>query len=53
MAKPDEIQQVFVNIIKNAIQAMDGKGHLRLSSSEKNGSVIVAIHDSGRGIPKE
>lgn len=53
MAKPDEIQQVFVNIIKNGIQAMGGKGLLRLSSAAENGMVTVSIHDFGPGIPKE
>ncbi len=52
-AKPDEIQQVFVNIIKNGMQAMGGRGLLRLSSASENGTVTVAIHDSGPGIPKE
>ena len=53
MAKPEEIQQIFVNVIKNGIQAMEGKGLLRLSSAAENGTVIVTIHDSGPGIPKE
>ena len=53
IAKPDEIQQVFVNIIKNGIQAMGGKGLLRLSSASENGTITVSIHDSGPGIPKE
>ncbi len=53
IAKPDEIQQVFVNIIKNGIQAMGGKGLLRLSSASDNGTVTVTIHDSGPGIPRE
>ncbi len=53
MAKPDEIQQVFVNIIKNGIQAMHGKGAMRLSTMLENGDVKVEIHDSGPGIPRE
>ena len=53
IAKPDEIQQVFVNIIKNGMQAMDGKGLLRLSSALEDGTVTVSIHDAGIGIPKE
>ena len=53
MAKPDEIQQVFVNVIKNGLQAMHGKGRMRLSSTLENGEVKVVIHDSGSGIPRE
>jgi signal transduction histidine kinase len=53
LAKPEEIQQVFLNIISNAVQAMDGKGKLFLSSRQDHGNVIVQIRDNGPGIPPE
>jgi signal transduction histidine kinase len=53
LAKPEEIQQVFLNIISNAIQAMEGKGTLTLSSRQDHGHVIVQIRDTGPGIPPE
>lgn len=52
-AKPEEIQQVFINIISNAVQAMDGKGKLTLTSRNHNGFIVVQIQDTGPGIPQE
>ncbi|TAJ22884.1 MAG: sensor histidine kinase [Nitrospirae bacterium] len=52
LARPEEIQQVFLNIIINAIQAMDGQGTLRLSTEQKDGWVRIRIADTGPGIPQ-
>ncbi len=52
-AKPEEIQQIFVNIIKNSVQAMEGKGNLAISTSLKEDSVEAIVKDTGPGIPKE
>jgi two-component system, NtrC family, sensor kinase len=52
-AKPEEIQQIFINILANAVQAMEGKGELRVSTERDNGNVIAKIVDTGPGIPKE
>ncbi|MBN2436378.1 MAG: hypothetical protein JXK07_14035 [Spirochaetes bacterium] len=49
----DKLNQVWINIIRNAVQAMDGKGKLQLIT-EKSGDVgIVKIIDSGKGIPEQ
>ena len=53
LAKPEEIQQVFLNIISNAVQAMEGKGKLTLSSQQDQGFIVVQIRDTGPGIPPE
>jgi signal transduction histidine kinase len=53
LAKPEEIQQVFFNIINNGIQAMDGKGSLEISTYDEGDQVCVKISDTGAGIPKE
>ncbi|NIP99918.1 MAG: HAMP domain-containing protein [Nitrospinaceae bacterium] len=52
-AKPEEIQQVFLNIISNAVQAMDGQGTIELSSLQNNGFIEIRIRDTGPGIPQE
>ena len=52
-AKPEEIQQIFTNLLTNAVQAMEGKGELRISTAGQNGNVLATIKDTGPGIPKE
>src|SRR5581483_2931287 len=52
MARPEELQQVFLNIIVNAIQAMKGHGRLRVETDSADGWVQVRITDNGPGIPK-
>jgi signal transduction histidine kinase len=52
-ATPEEIKQVFFNIIRNGIQAMSGKGILDLSTSLENDQVCIRIKDMGHGIKKE
>ena len=54
---PSELQQVIINLIINAVQAMDGKGILTIQShvlerDGKNG-VCLAFHDSGPGISED
>jgi signal transduction histidine kinase/predicted CoA-binding protein len=48
-----ELNQVWTNIIDNAIDAMDGQGTLRISTRQHDGWVFVEIEDSGPGIPPE
>ncbi|TAJ09130.1 MAG: sensor histidine kinase [Nitrospirae bacterium] len=52
LARPEEVQQVFQNIIVNAIQAMNGQGHLSLSTRFEVGWIVIRIADTGPGIPK-
>ncbi len=53
LANQDELFQVFVNLMTNAIHAMEGKGTLSLSSWRENGLGKIAIADTGGGIPQE
>ncbi|MEA2485212.1 MAG: hypothetical protein QOD46_323, partial [Actinomycetota bacterium] len=52
-AIPGELNQVWTNLIDNAIDAMDGRGTLRLSTRTAGDSVTVEIADTGPGIPAE
>jgi signal transduction histidine kinase len=54
-ADPRQLQQVFLNVINNAVAAMDTGGVLRIQTGfERIGSkVTVRISDSGRGIEPE
>lgn len=57
MSHPSQLQQVFVNLIANAIDAHDGKPHgtirvrTRINDEKQGAEVIIA--DTGSGIPQE
>src|SRR5436305_2406158 len=48
-----ELNQVWTNIIDNAIDGMSGKGELRVRTCKEDSCVLVEIGDNGPGIPKE
>jgi signal transduction histidine kinase len=48
-----ELNQVWTNIIDNAIDAMHGKGELRIRTYRDDDCVVVEIGDNGPGIPEE
>jgi signal transduction histidine kinase len=48
-----ELNQVWTNLIDNAIDAMDGEGELTLRTHKDEDWVVVEIEDSGEGIPEE
>lgn len=50
---PDELNQIWTNILHNAIYAMDLKGKLDAKTYVENDFVVVSITDSGKGIPPE
>ncbi|MDM8558128.1 ATP-binding protein [Candidatus Parabeggiatoa sp. HSG14] len=50
---PDELNQVWTNILHNALQAMNYKGSLKVTISQQDNYAVVAITDSGQGIPSE
>jgi signal transduction histidine kinase len=51
-AHGSELNQVWTNLIDNAIDAMDGKGELRIRTSRELDTLLVEIIDSGPGIPE-
>jgi signal transduction histidine kinase len=52
-AYPAELNQVWTNLIDNAISAMDGQGTLTLRTSLLDDRVLVEVCDTGPGVPEE
>lgn len=50
---PDELNQVWTNLIHNALQAMNYQGMLKIGIQYTNNQIVVAIQDSGIGIQQE
>ncbi|HEY9833716.1 MAG TPA: ATP-binding protein [Stenomitos sp.] len=50
---PDELNQVWTNLIHNALQAMEYKGILTIDVTKQDTHLSVSITDSGQGIPAE
>jgi two-component system, NtrC family, sensor histidine kinase HydH len=50
---PNQIKQVLVNLVKNAVEATEGQGKILLSSGSRDGQVWFAVKDSGKGMPEE
>ena len=50
---PSQINQVFLNMITNAAQAMDDEGKLTIRSVAKPNVVEVSFEDTGSGIPDD
>jgi len=44
---------VIENLLKNALDAMEGKGHIQAQVHQSESFVNIDIHDSGKGIPKK
>jgi len=53
MADFSQIQQVFVNLVVNAVQATGEDGKLTITTSGEDGRVKIAFEDTGVGIPPE
>jgi len=49
---PDELNQVWTNLIHNAIQAMNNKGVLQIEVAQQEKFLVISIIDSGDGIPQ-
>jgi len=53
MANSEEIQQVFFNVIRNGIQAIEEEGFLEITSRREESRVSIRIRDTGEGIPEK
>jgi signal transduction histidine kinase len=52
-AYASELNQVWTNIIDNAVDALKGRGEIKIRTYEQDGHVVVEISDNGPGIPEE
>lgn len=48
---PPLLQWVMENLIKNAVDAMDGRGRIDIAMKTRNETAIISVTDTGRGIP--
>lgn len=46
-----ELNQVWTNLLDNAIDAMDGKGSISIRTARDGDDVLIEIRDDGSGIP--
>lgn len=50
---PDGLEQVFLNVLMNSIEAMEAGGNLKIRVASSGGDVEITIDDEGCGISKE
>ncbi len=50
-ADPQQLEQVFLNLIDNAVQAMGTGGTLTLKTRDSGGALTITFQDTGKGIP--
>lgn len=49
----NKLKQVFINILKNSIEAIESGGHIDISLYSKGGNAMIRISDNGPGIPAD
>ena len=50
MASPDELGQVVLNLMINAVESMPNGGMITIKADELDGQVEISIRDTGKGI---
>ena len=53
VADPGQLQQVLMNLVVNAIQAMPGGGRLTIRTANRTGGVVLSVEDTGAGMDEE
>ncbi len=53
MADADYLNRIFYNLVTNAVQAMPNGGKLMITAHTEANDIVVAVKDTGVGIPKE
>ncbi len=49
----NQMKQVLINLIKNAMEAMDDGGTITVTTKDLGDQVAISVHDTGKGIPPE
>jgi signal transduction histidine kinase/type II secretory pathway pseudopilin PulG len=52
-ADPNQLEQVLLNLLKNALEATEGQGKILLSSGTRDAQVWFAVQDTGKGMGKD
>jgi len=52
-ADPDQMEQVFINLFHNAVEAMSGTGSLKVAIESHGTGIAIRISDTGGGIPPD
>ncbi len=50
---PNQLNQVFMNLLVNASHAIEGQGSIAIRTRQEGDQVLIEFRDSGRGIPQE
>jgi two-component system NtrC family sensor kinase len=50
---PGPLNQVIMNVLSNAIDAIEGDGEITIRTGREDGMCVIAIADTGRGMPPE
>jgi signal transduction histidine kinase len=53
LCRPDALNQVFMNLLLNAVQAIEREGEIRVATRREGDDVVIEISDDGVGIPKK
>ena len=53
MCYPDDLNQVWTNLVHNALQAMDYNGILTIETQQQEANIFLKFTDNGKGIPPE
>ncbi|NLF83569.1 MAG: GHKL domain-containing protein, partial [Candidatus Gastranaerophilales bacterium] len=49
---PNALNQVFMNVLINACQSIEGSGKITIKTEARGEKVMITISDTGKGIPK-
>ncbi|PJZ59120.1 ATP-binding protein [Leptospira barantonii] len=53
LGEADKLNQVWINLLNNALQSMNYKGKIEIETEEVDSWIVVSWSDSGNGIPEE